>query len=400
MKKKQTHKSKNTTNKMLKRWTWGFIAFLALIGFVGVGYYIGYVEASKYTTPKTPAPKKTPTQEVVPKEVPTKEVPKKEEPDKEPVLKEQMLPEVPKQTLSLKKDEDNIKERLKSILDAEQNKYAQKGASHEYEGDPKLLNKSLKEETVKKVEPASKIKEKTSKKTEENVEKEESDVVPKKSETVQKSGGAKLAIIIDDVSFDNEVSAIKKLNLNLTMSFLPPNKIHPDSAVLAAKESFYMVHLPMQAVSFTGNEPLTLNVDDSQAVISQRVDDVVKLFPRVKYINNHTGSKFTSDESAMNKLVFSLKAHNIEFIDSRTIAQTKVPKVMRAFGERYVSRDIFLDHVMDIASVKKQIKEAVKLAKKRGYAVAIGHPHPNTLAALRESKDILKDVELVQINRI
>jgi hypothetical protein len=397
MKKKRIHKSKNTTNQILKRWIWGFIALLALIGFIGVGYYIGYVEASKLTEKTTPASKDVSKKEEILKETPKKDLPKQEH--QEPVVKEEKLPEMPKHPLS-QKDEDDFKERLKSVLNAEQNKYAQKGASHEYEGTAENLNRSIKEEPAKKPEQAPKEREKTPKKSEKKAQKEEHVAITKKSEQSTTTGKAKLAIIIDDVSFDKEVSALKKLNLTLTMSFLPPNKLHPDSADLAAKESFYMVHLPMEAVSFTGNEPLTLNVDDSQAVISQRLDDVVKLFPRVKYINNHTGSKFTSNEVAMNKLIFSLKQHNIEFIDSRTIAQTKAPKVMNAFGERYIGRDVFLDHTMDIASVKKQIAEAVKVAKKRGYAVAIGHPHPNTLAALRASKDILSEVELVQINRI
>jgi len=214
------------------------------------------------------------------------------------------------------------------------------------------------------------------------------------------SGKPKLAIIIDDVSFSREVKAIKNLDLTVTMSFLPPNAIHPDSALLASKESFYMVHLPMEAVSFNASEPITLKVGDSQAVISQRIDDVVKLFPRVKYLNNHTGSKFTADEVAMNRLIFALNAHHIEFIDSRTIAQTKAPKVMKANGERYIGRDVFLDHTMNVEYVKKQIQEAVKVAKSKGYAVAIGHPHPNTLEALRESKELLSQVELVQINKI
>ena len=73
---------------------------------------------------------------------------------------------------------------------------------------------------------------------------------------------------------------------------------------------------------------------------------------------------------------------------------------MRSEGKRYIGRDVFLDHTMDVAYVKGQIREAVKVAKSRGYAIAIGHPHPNTIEALRESKDILNQVDLVQINKI
>ena len=210
----------------------------------------------------------------------------------------------------------------------------------------------------------------------------------------------KLAIIIDDMSVRSQVEAIKALKLPLTMSFLPPSKARPNSAKLAAKEPFYMVHLPMEAMSFTKEEPFTLRVDDSQSKITARIKSVKKLFPRVRYINNHTGSKFTSNERAVNKLIYALNQEHINFIDSRTIGDTKVPKVMKNFGLKYMSRDVFLDHHMDKAYVKKQIKQAVKLAKKYGTAIAIGHPHKNTIMALYESKPLLKQVDLVLINKL
>jgi polysaccharide deacetylase 2 family uncharacterized protein YibQ len=53
---------------------------------------------------------------------------------------------------------------------------------------------------------------------------------------------------------------------------------------------------------------------------------------------------------------------------------------------------------MDKAYVKKQIKLAIKTAKRHGTAIAIGHPHKNTLLALAESKKLLKEVDLVLIN--
>jgi hypothetical protein len=73
---------------------------------------------------------------------------------------------------------------------------------------------------------------------------------------------------------------------------------------------------------------------------------------------------------------------------------------MKNFGYKYVSRDVFLDHHPDKESVKKQIKEAIRIAKLHGTAIAIGHPHKNTLLALKESKYLLKDVDLVYVDRL
>ena len=210
----------------------------------------------------------------------------------------------------------------------------------------------------------------------------------------------KLAIIIDDISTKAHVNVVKGLHLPLTMSFLPPSAARPNSAKLAKKEKIYMVHLPMEAQSFSAEEPDTLRVRDSQNKIYDKVKEIKKLFPRVRYINNHTGSKFTSNEVAMNRLIYALNAQNINFIDSRTTAKTQAPKVLNNFGLSYVARDVFLDHHMDKQSVIKQIKRAIKIAKEHGTAIAIGHPHKNTIAALRESKYLFKDVELVYINRL
>ena len=210
----------------------------------------------------------------------------------------------------------------------------------------------------------------------------------------------KLAIIIDDMQTASQVRAVKRLHLNVTMSFLPPRAARPNSAKLASHEKFYMVHLPMEAMHFSAEEPHTLRIHDFQQKISAKIKDIKRLFPKVAYINNHTGSKFTSNEVAMNRLIFALNANHIRFIDSRTTAKTMAPKVLKNFGLKYVSRDVFLDHHMDKPYILKQIKKAIAVAKAHGHAIAIGHPHKNTLQALSESKALFKDVDLVQVNQI
>lgn len=223
----------------------------------------------------------------------------------------------------------------------------------------------------------------------------------KKSEKIQiYAAKPKLAIIIDDMQTASQVRAVKRLHLNVTMSFLPPRAARPNSAKLAAHEKFYMVHLPMEAMHFSAEEPHTLRIHDSQQKISAKIKEIKRLFPKVAYINNHTGSKFTSNEIAMNRLIFALNENHIRFIDSRTTAKTMAPKVLKNFGLKYVSRDVFLDHHMDKPYILKQIKKAIAVAKSHGSAIAIGHPHKNTLQALYESKDLLKDVDLVQVNQI
>jgi hypothetical protein len=211
---------------------------------------------------------------------------------------------------------------------------------------------------------------------------------------------AKLVIIMDDVSYAHDVKAIQSTGLPLVMSFLPPSSRHPDSALLANQQRMYMVHLPLEAVAFNEVEPNTLHVDSTEDEIEKRLTILKHLYPHAHYMNNHTGSKFTSDPEAMDRLIRVMQKEGLQFVDSRTIATTKGREATAKYGMRYLVRDVFLDDKDGVENVKKQIKEAVEKAKRYGTAIAIGHPRVDTIEALKESKDLLKEVKLVSIEQI
>jgi len=213
-------------------------------------------------------------------------------------------------------------------------------------------------------------------------------------------GNAKLVIIMDDVSYAHDVKAIRSVGLPLVMSFLPPSSRHGESALLAQGMSGYMVHLPLEAVDFSDEEQVTLRTTDSKETIIAQIQKIKKLYPDVRYINNHTGSKFTADEEAMDRLISTMRENGLIFVDSRTTAQSKAKAIDTKYGMRYLGRDVFLDHRDGVANIKKQIREAVEIAKRNGTAIAIGHPRPDTIEALKQSKDILGEVELVRIDKI
>lgn len=215
-----------------------------------------------------------------------------------------------------------------------------------------------------------------------------------------KPSDAKLVIIMDDVSCAHDVKAIRSIGLPLVMSFLPPSSHHPESAMLATSVSGYMVHLPLEAVDFLDEEAVTLRITDSKEMIAAQIAKIKKLYPAVRYINNHTGSKFTADEAAMERLIGVMRDSGLTFVDSRTTGKTKVKAVDEKYGLRYLGRDVFLDHHDGVENIKKQIHEAVDMAKRHGSAIAIGHPRADTIEALKQSKAILGQVQLVGIDKI
>ena len=215
------------------------------------------------------------------------------------------------------------------------------------------------------------------------------------------NGGPKLAIIMDDISTNAQVRELKKLSIKVTPSIFPPEKQHPKTAELAKEFSVYMVHLPLQALNYTNEKANTLRTGDSKEKISQRIKDIKNDFKGVKYINNHTGSGFTSDFKSTLALLAELKNSEIYFIDSLTTNKSTVLDASKKLGLKYAYRDVFLDNEQNVSKILKMINNAVAVAKKDGVAIAICHPYKSTFEALKiAQKDAFNGVEVVYVDKI
>ncbi len=213
-----------------------------------------------------------------------------------------------------------------------------------------------------------------------------------------KSKKPKLIIIIDDVAYGYQVKALKNLGLKLNLSFFPSSSRHRDTPKYAKALRHYMIHLPLEANHYFNEEEVTLKVHSSSKEMEKFIAKIRKDFPRAKFINNHTGSKFTASYPAMKRLVGVLKRYGFVFVDSRTTPHSQVARVMREFGYPYIARNIFLDNEANVSYIQNQLKKAIRIAQKKGMAIAIGHPRKATIKALAKSKAILKEVQLIYID--
>ncbi|WP_149705455.1 divergent polysaccharide deacetylase family protein [Campylobacter concisus] len=293
------------------------------------------------------------------------------------------------------------KNEVKADAKIEQNKSAEANLS---------IKENLKHSEILKPEPAKKSEVEPGKKDKkqiysekpqkESAKKDDFAVVPFTPNSSVK-GRAKLVLIIDDVATFEHASMVKSIGLKITPSIFPATKTHPDTPNIARTFEFYMIHLPMQAKHFDSPEIGTLTINESFESMHEKIKKIRKDFPRAKYTNNHTGSRFTSDYEAMDKAYRALIEQGFIFVDSKTIAQTAVARAAKKYNQPYISRDIFLDDDPSAAAVRRELVAAVNLAKKRGYAIAIGHPKKNTIAVIKASKNnILKDVEVVYLKDI
>ena len=235
-----------------------------------------------------------------------------------------------------------------------------------------------------------------------NNDSNKTEVVPIKTITkpIVKDTRPILAILIDDVTTSGQIKKIKNIGYPITMAFLPPTSTHKNSAKIAQAFDNYMIHLPLEAGSKRFEETNTLHIGDSIERIDKRIKELKKAYPKAKYINNHTGSKFTSNKAAMDKLMQVLKKYDYIFVDSRTTAKTKAKEYAKKHGVKYLARNIFLDNKQDSKYITKQLKKAIKISRKYGTAIAIGHPHSITLETLKNSKYLLKGINLVYITHL
>lgn len=308
----------------------------------------------------------------------------------------------------------NIVNKQDTIIETKQNevKEYQEKKLNEYfkiiEEEPKVAFEEYTQEFHKEhIDKPEKIKEIIKEKLViDNKEEKESILeketyIKKSLYTFDKSQKPKIVIMIDDVSSTSQKKNIQNIGYKVNMSFLPPTPNHPNSAKIAQDLPFHMIHLPMQAsVKFKNEERNTLKVGESYENIEKRIKQLRQWYPNATYTNNHTGSVYTQDYESMDKLFRALKKYNFIFVDSRTTPKSVAKQMAKKYDMPYIVRNTFIDNEKDYVYIQNQLKKAIKIAKKRGYAIAIGHPYPITIKVLKESKHLLKGLETIYVNEL
>ncbi len=194
-----------------------------------------------------------------------------------------------------------------------------------------------------------------------------------------------IALIIDDCGADEaHTRQAIALPSEVTLSFLP----YPtNSFVLSHQASLahheVIVHLPMQPVGAENPGPMALMTNLSPAETERRLDWALAHVSGYDGVNNHMGSRFTASRRALIPVMQQLSVRGLLFLDSRTTPETQAEKVAHEAGMLAGSRDVFLDDEQTASGVERQLAAAEEFARAHGTAIVIGHPHPETLAALK-----------------
>jgi polysaccharide deacetylase 2 family uncharacterized protein YibQ len=200
------------------------------------------------------------------------------------------------------------------------------------------------------------------------------------------SGGAELAIILDDWGNDHALLAEAiAVGRPLTLAVLPKLKHSVEIAREAHEAGLgVMLHMPMQSKGGRDAEPHTILTTSPDAEVLSYLEEGIAAVPFLEGVNNHQGSAATSDERVMRLVLGRIKKKGFFFVDSKVIASSVASDVAEELGLRHATRDVFLDNVAEVEAVKEQLRKAVAVALKHGRAVAIGHDKRVTLRAIRE----------------
>ena len=195
----------------------------------------------------------------------------------------------------------------------------------------------------------------------------------------------RIAIVIDDCGLDRpRTERAIALPAAVTLSFLPYANDLPAQTEAARRNGHeLLVHVPMQPVNaHIDMGPTGLAVDLPREEVLRRLRWDLGRFDGYVGINNHMGSRFTTDRQAMSWVIGELRSRGLMFLDSRTIAGSVGESLASADDVPYAGRDVFLDDERTADAVEARLMDAEAVAHKKGAAIAIGHPHDATLAAL------------------
>lgn len=194
---------------------------------------------------------------------------------------------------------------------------------------------------------------------------------------------ADISIIIDDVGYRSSDTRLLNLPAEITLSILPNTPFGKNIANRAVAEGReIMLHLPMESSSGIKQEPGTILSTMTAEQIKQTLKLALDDFPHISGVNNHMGSKLTQLVQPLESIMSVLKQRDLYFVDSRTSKSSQALSVALSHGLTAHRRHVFLDNEIDQVAINRQLNKVLKMATKQQNVIAIGHPHPETIAVL------------------
>jgi polysaccharide deacetylase 2 family uncharacterized protein YibQ len=216
------------------------------------------------------------------------------------------------------------------------------------------------------------------------------------SERVYMAPDARIAIIVDDVGYSNDlIERFLQFQGKLTFSILPFQSESVHAAQTLHRGGFeIMIHIPMEPLDYPETDPGegALLLTDDRGEVLRKLDRMIRSTPHARGANNHMGSAATQDTVVMTWVLSYLQREGLYFVDSLTTSQSRAYELAVRMELPTMKRDVFLDNESDVSYIREQFEELKRTALERGYAVGIGHAHSeNLLRVLDEQLPRLRE---------
>jgi polysaccharide deacetylase 2 family uncharacterized protein YibQ len=196
---------------------------------------------------------------------------------------------------------------------------------------------------------------------------------------------ARIALVIDDLGRSvDDLPPLERLGIPFTYAVLPFEENTPAVvSQLRGRGEEILLHLPMEPKGDAADPgPGALRLGMSDGELRTRTLAALQAVPGAVGVNNHMGSGLSADPRSMGTILRLLSARGLFFLDSRTSADSVGYRTAVSLGVPAAERQVFLDSDPGPEAVHEQFRRLLDLARTHGFAVAIGHPHPDTLAVL------------------
>jgi len=204
----------------------------------------------------------------------------------------------------------------------------------------------------------------------------------------QSATAAELALVIDDLGYSLEVGQrVLDLPGPVTLSLIPFTPKAKALSILAQDAGQdVLLHMPMEAIHPTDHKlEHVLELDMSLDKFQNTLDLSLNALPNCIGVNNHTGSLLTQHRQPMEWLMDTIHNRGLFFLDSRTTHLSLANTIAEEQGVPSIGRDVFLDHKHGVHALETEFQRAIDIAKTRGFAVLIAHPHKSSLKFLERS---------------
>ncbi len=216
----------------------------------------------------------------------------------------------------------------------------------------------------------------------------------------------RVAIVMDDLGHElKSARALIDIPLPVTFAILPYPSQAASVARLAHRHGHeVMLHIPMEPRGYPAIDPgpqallHTMGTAELQGQLRKWLD----LLPHVVGGNNHMGSRLTEQRESMIAVLEVMRERGLFFVDSKTSSASVAVKEAHRLGVPVTLRDVFLDNVREVPAIAREIQKLAGVARRRGSAVGICHPYPETLAALRQEAEVLREqgIEVVPVSKL